>query len=236
VSHFSPDRDPIGLRFGTGAADTRDITVAGVVKNAKYNNLKAEIPRLFHLPYRQVERVGRLSFYVQSALPVEQTSAQIRRVLSGMDPDLPVESMQTFESRIRDNIRGDRITLQLASAFALLATALSMLGLYGVVAFGVARRTREFGIRMAMGAGTAAIRGLVFTEVGVILLVGAVFGVPGALALARLAKSQLFGVEANDPVVVAGAVAALIIAATLAAWLPARRAARVNPIEALRYE
>ncbi len=236
VAHFSPDRDPIGLQFGTGAADTRDITVAGVVKNAKYNNLRAETPRLFHLPYRQVEQVGRLSFYVHSSLTVEQTSAQIRRVLGGMDPDLPVESLQTFTSRVNENIRGDRITLQLASAFALLATLLAMLGLYGVVAFGVARRTREIGIRMAMGAGSAAIRGLVFTEVAVILLIGSVFGVPGALALARLAQSQLYGVEANDPLVVAGAIAALIGAAAVAAWIPARRAARINPIEALRYE
>lgn len=236
VAHFSPERDPVGLRFGTGGAETRDITVVGVVKNAKYNNLRAEIPRLFHLPYRQVEQVGRLSFYVHSALPAEQTAAQIRRVIAGMDPDLPVESLQTFESRIRDNIRGDHVTLQLAAVFALLATLLAMLGLYGVVAFGVARRTREIGIRMAMGADATAIRGLVFAEVALILVIGGVLGVPGALAVGRLAESQLYGVEANDPMVVSGSVIALVAAAALAAWLPARRAARVNPIEALRYE
>lgn len=237
VNHFSPGRDPVGLRFGIdGGKGERGITVVGVVKNAKYNSLRAVAPRLFHLPYRQVDRVGRLSFYVHSALPEEQTAAQVRRVIAGMDPDLPVESLQTFESRIGDSIRGDRITLQLSSAFALLATVLAMLGLYGVVAFGVARRTREIGIRMAMGANPAVIRGLVFKEVSLILLIGGALGVPGALALGRLARSQLYGVEANDPVVVGGAIAALILAATLAAWLPARRAARINPVEALRYE
>lgn len=236
VDHFAKGRDPVGLMFGTGREDKRDIQVVGVVKNSKYNSLRGETPRLFHQPYQQFDQVGRLCFYVHSALPEAQTAAQIRRVIAGMDPDLPVESMQTFESRIRDNIRGDWITMQLASAFALLATVLAMLGLYGVVAFGVARRTREIGIRMAMGANATAIRGLVFAEVALILLIGAVLGVPGALALARLAQSQLYGVKANDPAVVGAAVMALIAAAALAAWLPARRAARVNPIEALRYE
>ncbi|HAX44240.1 MAG TPA: hypothetical protein DCY80_16965 [Solibacterales bacterium] len=236
VDHFAKGRDPLGLHFQTGGPESPQITVVGVVKNAKYNRLKDPPARLFHQPYTQAGNVGRLTFYVHSALPAEQTSAELRRVLAGMAPDLPVENLQTFQARIQDNIRGERIMLQLASAFAVLATLLAMLGLYGVVAFGVARRTREIGIRMAMGAGTAAIRGLVFTEVGVILVIGAVFGVPGALALARFAESQLYGVTSRDPGVIVGAIVSLIAAAALAAWLPARRAARVNPIEALRYE
>jgi predicted permease len=236
VEHFAKGRNPLGLRFSATGPDNLDITVVGVVKNSKYNSVRSEPVRLFFQPYRQMEQTGRLAFYVHSALPEEQTAAQIRRIISEMDPDLPVEMLETFASRINSNIRGDRITLQLASAFALLATLLSMLGLYGVVAFGVARRTREIGIRMAMGAGSGAIRGMVFTEVALILLAGGALGVPGALALARLAQSQLYGVQANDPVVISGAVAALIAAAAIASWIPARRAAKINPVEALRYE
>lgn len=177
-----------------------------------------------------------MAFYVRSALPADQISQQIRRVVASIDPDLPLEEMRTLDEQVRRNIRNDRLVLQLASAFAVLATLLAMLGLYGVMAFGVARRTREIGIRMALGAASANIRSLVLREVGVILLIGVVVGVPAALALARMAETQLFGVKAYDAMVVAGAILALALAALAAGYLPARRATKVNPTEALRYE
>jgi len=157
-------------------------------------------------------------------------------VISSLDRDLPIEEMRTMEEQVKRNIRSDRLVLQLASAFAILATVLAMLGLYGVLAFGVARRTREFGIRMALGAGAGEVGGLVLKEVAVILAIGTVLGVPAALGLSRLAESQLFGVKAYDWTVIAGAIFALALAALLAGCIPARRATRVNPIEALRYE
>jgi len=161
---------------------------------------------------------------------------QVRRVLASIDPDLPPENLRTLDEQIGKNIQTDRLVLQLAATFAILATVLAMLGLYGVMAHSVTRRTREIGIRMALGAGPHRIRGMVLRELGWILGIGLVTGVPAALALSKYTRSQLFGVEAFDLVVVAGAVAALALTAVAAAYLPVRRASRVNPLDALRYE
>jgi len=160
----------------------------------------------------------------------------MRRVLASIDRDLPPENLRTLEQQISRNIQDDRIVLQLAAVFAILATALAMLGLYGVMANSVTRRTREIGIRMALGAGPRSIRGMVLRELAWILGIGLVTGVPAALVLARYTKSQLFGVEAFDAVVVAGTVVALAVTAAAAGYVPARRASKVSPLDALRYE
>ncbi len=236
VKHFAPSREPIGLRMRIGDAKTYNVEIVGVVKDTKYAGVKDEAFRLYYLPYRQEKDTGEMSFYVRSGLPVEQLSAMVRRTMSGLDPNLPLENLRTMEAQVQRNIRADRLVLQLASAFAFLATSLAMLGLYGVMAFGVARRTREIGIRIALGAGSGSIRGMVLREVLLMLGVGALLGVPAALGLSRYAETQLFGVKPFDLMVVTGALAALAMAALMAGWLPARRAVRVNPVEALRYE
>jgi predicted permease len=235
--HFFGNKNPIGRKFGTGGGKSpMDVEIVGLAKDSRYAGVKQTPPRVYYLPYRQQEDNGDISIYVRSTLPVEQVTQQIRRVISSLDRDLPIEEMRTMEEQVKRNIRSDRLVLQLASAFAILATVLAMLGLYGVLAFGVARRTREFGIRMALGAGSGEVGGLVLKEVAVILAIGTVLGVPAALGLSRLAESQLFGVKAYDWTVIAGAIFALALAALLAGCIPARRATRVNPIEALRYE
>jgi putative ABC transport system permease protein len=153
-----------------------------------------------------------------------------------IDRTLPLETLRTMQAQIDSNIRSDRLVLQLAAAFAILATLLAMLGLYGVMAHSVTRRTREIGIRIALGAEPGRIRGMVLREMLWILGIGLATGIPAALALAKLTESQLYGVKAYDALVVAGAVLALAATAVTAAYLPARRASRVNPLNALRYE
>jgi ABC-type antimicrobial peptide transport system permease subunit len=141
-----------------------------------------------------------------------------------------------MQEQVRADISTDAIVLQLSAAFAILATVLAMLGLYGVMAHAVTRRTREFGIRLALGAAPGRIRSIVMREISWILGIGLVCGIPAALALARLAESQLYGVKSKDPYVIAGVVLALSLASAAAGYIPARRASRVNPLDALRYE
>src|SRR5271157_2376847 len=161
---------------------------------------------------------------------------QIRRVIASLDRDLPLQDLRTLDDQIKLNITQDRIVLQLAAVFAALATSLAMLGLYGVMAQSVTRRTREIGIRMALGAEPEKIRGMVMRELLWILIAGLATGVPAAMLLAHYVESQLFGVKARDVMVVASAVFALTVTAIAAGYLPARGASRVNPLEALRYE
>jgi len=234
VKRFLEGRNPIGARFFFNGPKPAEIV--GVAKDSHYAAVKQTPPALFYTPWRQDEEINGLEFYIRCGLPAAQMIPQMRRVLASIDHDLPAENLRSMEEQIADNIQTDRIVLQLAAVFAAVATALAMLGLYGVMAHSVTRRTREIGIRVALGAAPRKIRGMVARELAWILGAGLVTGVPAGLVLARYTKSQLFGVQAFDAAVVAGAALALSLAAAAAGYLPARRASRVSPLDALRYE
>jgi predicted permease len=237
AKHFSADRPVLGRRFAAHGGTDYDTTVVGVVKDMHVAQVREERAPQFFMAYRQAPKATHSqAFYVRSQLSEAQLSAAVRRVMSGLDADLPLEDFRSFDEQVRRSVHGERVLLTLAGAFAGLATVLAMLGLYGVLAFQVARRTREIGIRMALGAAEATIGRMVMSEVGVVLGVGALIGVPAALGLAHFAESELYGVKAFDSLVVFAAVVALALAAVLAGLIPARRATRVSPLEALRYE
>lgn len=235
--HFFGDGNPLGRKFYVGRGTVApDIEIVGVVKDSNYSSVKQKAPRLYYTPWRQEKDIGQMSFYVRTALEAASVAPQIRAVMAALDRDLPLADLRIFDEQIRRSVRGDRLVLQLAAAFAFLATGMAMLGLYGVMAYSVTRRTRELGIRIALGAPTGRIRRMIAGELAVILGVGLAAGVPAAVALARLTESQLFGVKSGDAAVISGAVAALAMAAALAGSIPVRRATRVNPVDALRYE
>ncbi|MFO7769678.1 MAG: ABC transporter permease [bacterium] len=236
---FDEGEEVVGKRIGRGVGDgvELDIEIVGLAKQAAYSSVRTDMPRrVFYMPWRQDPNVGGMSFYVRSELPIDRTIPAVRSTMSRIDPDLPLEDLQPMEATVRDNIQADRIVLQLASLFAFLATGLAMLGLYGVMAYRVAQRVREIGIRMALGAAAGRIRMMVMRELMAILGIGLLLGVPAALALARLTESQLFGVQAWDPGVVVSAIAALTAASAAAGFIPAHRAARVDPVKSLRHE
>jgi predicted permease len=227
-------RDQSRNAFGDG--DSLDMQIVGLVQNAKYNSVKDEIPPVFYTPYRQDPRVGFMNFYVRSALPPEQVLRSVPTVIARLDRNLPVNELKTLPQQVRENIFLDRMISTMSASFAVLATLLAAIGLYGVLAYTVEQRTREIGLRMALGADGSRVRGMVMKQVGIMLLIGGVVGIAAAVGLGRAAGSLLFGLEGNDPLVIGVATTLLVAVALGAGFVPALRASRVDPMQALRYE
>jgi predicted permease len=235
---FNLGDNPLGKHIGLGGGPGTklDIEIVGVVKDAKYSDVKREPPPQYFMPYRQEERLGYGYFYVRSATPPEQMLSTIPALMRKLDSTLPLDDVKTMETVVRENVAQDRIISMLSLAFAVLATVLAAVGLYGVLAYTVAQRTREFGLRMALGADGGAVRTIVMTQVIKMAIVGGVVGLLIALGVGRAAKSLLFGMEGYDPMVLAIATFALALVALGAGFLPALRASKIDPMTALRYE
>lgn len=238
VKKFNLGADPIGKHFGEGGGpgSKPDTEIVGIVQDAKYSDVKRAVPPQYFLPYRQQPRLGFGYFYVRTTTPPEQMLQTIQQKMRTLDAALPIEDMKTMEQQIRENVAEDRVISTLSLAFAVLATVLAAIGLYGVLAYTVAQRTREFGLRMALGADGGAVRGMVMMQVGRMAVVGGVIGMLIALGVGRAAKSLLFEMEGYDPVVLAGATIALALVAIGAGFIPALRASKIDPMNALRYE
>jgi predicted permease len=235
---FNLGRDAVGKRMGTGrgSGSELDMEIVGLVKDAKYSEVKDPVPALFFQPYRQDERVGSLAYYVRTAGQPEQLLQTVQRVVSTIDPNLPVENLRTMPEQVRQNVFMDRMISTLSAGFAILATLLAAVGLYGVLAYTVAQRTREIGLRMALGAAPGRVRAMVLRQVGVMTLIGGSIGLVAAIFAGQFAKSILYEIEGYDPVVIASSVVILTLVAMGAGFLPAHRASRVDPMLALRYE
>jgi ABC-type antimicrobial peptide transport system permease subunit len=158
------------------------------------------------------------------------------KVVAGLDPNLPVEDLRTMEQQVKDNVFLDRVISVLSASFAVLATLLAAVGLYGVLAYTVAQRTREIGLRMALGAEPGRVRGMVLRQVGVMAVIGGIIGLGAALTAGYYARSLLFELQNHDPVVLAGSAIGLTAVALIAGLIPAHRASRIDPMTALRYQ
>jgi len=231
-------RNAIGTFMAVNGADNDDldIEIVGLVQDAKYSDVKDPVPPLVFLPYAQAGGVPGMTFYARVAVDPSQVMTAISPLVEGLDPNLPVNELKTLQQQVEENVFLDRLISVLSAGFAVLATLLAAVGLYGVLAFTVAQRTREIGVRMALGAGEGRVRGMVLGQVGRMAAVGGVVGLVTAYFLGRGAQALLFEVEGTDPWVLAGVALVLVGVALAAGYLPARRASRVDPMEALRYE
>jgi predicted permease len=236
--YYFGDRDPVGRHIGEGNdSNTKtNIEIIGVVGDTKYETMRDEIPRQVYTPYLQTEGTFPMTAYVRSGAGPAEMFPMIRSAVQKLDSNLPIFMMKTAEQARDESVAVDRMAASLSTAFGVLATLLAAIGLYGVMAFLVTRRTREIGVRMALGAGTGNVLWLVVREVLMLAGFGVVVGLPLAIAATRLLASLLYGVGKNDPLAIAVALLGIIAVAVVSAYLPARRATRVDPVTALRYE
>jgi putative ABC transport system permease protein len=236
VRYFFGERDPLGSRIGFGRSKDLDVTIVGVVKDGQSVSLRDGPRRFVYLPYSQSSDIGSVTFYVKSEVAPEALADRVREAVARVDPTLPVSNVKTMKAQIRESLFVERLLAALSIAFGTVATLLAALGLYGLMSYAVSMRTREIGIRVALGAKRRQLLTMVLKDVGLLALVGVVLGLPSGYALGRLVQSQLYGLSAADPWTIAVATAILLGVSLVAGYVPASRASRVDPIVALRYE
>ena len=234
AKHFFGTVNVLGKRIGLD--DVPDREIVGVVKDAQYINLREDLRRHFYLPVAQEKSVTGLTLHVKTTVDPNAVAEQLRGQLKAMDPHLPLYNIKSLATEIDESLVQERLVTWLSAAFGLLATLLTALGLYGVLTFSVARRTREIGIRVALGAQRRDVFRLIMIRGMVLVGAGVLLGLVASYASSRLIGSMLFGVTPNSVTTLAAVSAGLIVVALLACYLPARRATQVDPLVALRSE
>ena len=235
---FFPDRNPIGVHIAMGAGNDvkPDIEIIGVVKDTKEVRVREAARPYFYRPYTQFGKLFGMTFYVRTSQDPLLVANDLRSTVRQQDANLPVYELKTVSRVVDEDLFAERVIAGLSSSFGALAAILAALGIYGVLAYVVVQRTREIGIRLALGAAGGDVRALVFKEIGWMMLAGMVVGLPSAYGLARLSESLFFGVKAGDITVYLISLSVIVVIAAIACYVPSRRATRIDPIVALRYE
>ncbi len=232
--HFFGHENPIGRQVGVGAPG--DTIIMGVAKDAKLNSLREEAPRVMYRSFLQTGSPKQMTFAVRTAVPPLSLLSGLRHELETYDPNLPLFGFMRLKSRVEKSLAQERWFASLSSLFGLVALLLAAVGLYGVMAYSVSQRTREIGIRMALGARNQSVMALVVGQGMKVVGAGLGAGAIAAFGLTRFIASRLYGISAPDPFVLVVVSMLLALVGFLACYLPARRAAKVDPMGALRYE
>jgi predicted permease len=238
VTQYLDGRPPLGIHigFGRNPGTPTPIEIVGVVTTAKYTSLRAEPEAQLYFPYLEAPTIRGLTMYVRAPGEPESSLPGLRQIVMQMDPTLPTFDARTLEQQVARSLANERFVASLSGVLGVLATLLAMVGLYGVMSYAVARRTREIAIRVAFGADSARVAGLVVRDVLMLVAGGILLALPALFWLNQFVRSQLFGVTPTDPASIAWAAAVLLLSAAVAVCMPSRRALRVSPMAALREE
>jgi predicted permease len=233
VHKYFPDENPLG-QFIT--AEDKQCQIVGRCSNLKYDDLRQDVSPILYFPYLQNRFANNMTCAIRSVLPPLSLVPAVRKAVTEVDRNLPLEGITTQKLALKESLRLERLLASICGSIALLALALSCIGLYGLIAYNVARRTSEMGIRKALGARPWDVAWPILREALILTAIGIAIGLPVALALVRGIRSAFYGIEPHDPLTTIGTAVLILAVAALAAWIPACRAARIDPMEALRYE
>jgi predicted permease len=231
-----PNINPLGKRFRTAGEADAWIQIVGVCADTRYATLRDPDPPQFFMPYLQQKGVGGMTYAIRTELPPAEIVPALRHLVQQVDRNLPIIYVRTQREQIDADMQMERTFAALTAGFGVLALALACVGVYGVMSYSVARRTNEIGIRLALGAQPEQLRGMILAESARLAVAGIGIGVAAALLLTQLVKSMLYGIQPNDPATLMAGVLLLLAVALTASWIPAQRAASVQPMEALRHE
>jgi predicted permease len=234
---YNLGRDILGKHIGDSSGwQHPDMEIVGLVQNAKFGGIGTESRPWFFSPYRQESQIEFISFYVQSSLNPEQLFPGIKKLMSQIDSHLPVENLRTMPQMVRDSDFMQKTFVLLSTAFSCLAVLLTAVGIYGVLAYAVAQRTREIGLRIALGASEAQVRAMVLCKVGIMTLIGIAIGLFFGISIGRIAGFMLYQLQGSDPAVVGISIVISVLVSLAAGFIPAYRASKIEPMQALRYE